>query len=81
MPDIELQRLVAVQELPTYLFPQFPFNTQRVEKGDKLETEASTAVCCVNSLGGFIHTQINTHYELSKFFSERGYFIYRKYSN
>ena len=60
MPNIELQKMIVVQELPKYLFPQFPCHTQAVEKCDKLVTEASAAVCCVNMRGGFMRTQIDT---------------------
>ena len=32
MPNIELQRIIAAQESPKYLFPQFPCHTLAVEE-------------------------------------------------
>ena len=43
--DIELQRMIAAQELPKYIFSQFSCHTQAVEKCAKLVTAASAIVC------------------------------------
>ena len=67
MPDIELQRMIAAQEFSKYLFSKFPCHTLAVEKCDELVTEAFAGVCCVNTGGGFIRTQINNEYGNSKF--------------
>ena len=68
MLDIELQRMIAAQELAKHFF-RFPRQTQAVEKCEKLVMGDSEAVCWVD---------LYACKSIPKFSLKRDYFIYRK---
>ena len=75
MTDIVLRDMIAAKDTPEVLFPRFPCHTQAVERCIKLVTEASAAVCGVNSRDGFIRSPIESQHEMPKFESKRDYFM------
>ena len=73
--DEELRTFVAQKEVPE--FERFPCHTQSVERGVKLVTEASAAVCGTDARDGFIRARIDSRKDMP-YFNTKSDFVAKK---
>ena len=70
-PVNDLEMFVASGDVPVVDFPKYPCHTQSVERGVKLVTEASAAVCGVNARDGFIRARLESRKVMPRFNTSR----------